>query len=456
MESADNTPLGKKTKTRKASNKTALEFLPDADEIERRPLPLTARVTLHVFVLALAAFVAWANYSEVDLVVTARGRLVTPLPNIIVQPLETSIIQSIDVRVGQVVKKGEQLAALDPTFSEADETQLRTQLDSLDTQLKWMEAELSGGKISDGISTDPDTLLQSRLSGERRASYIAQLLKLEENIGRVRASMETNRRDQKGLSSRVVVLRQSAAIAHELVLEKYAVRTRWLDAQDRLLETERTLELAKNREFELRKELATLEAEKISFETGWRQKTMEDQLNLSRERDAVVEQLQKADRRHKLVVLTSPSDAVVLDIAKLSQGSVVQGAEKFFTLVPLGAELEAEVQLDSMDVGYVKVHDKSFIKFDAYPFQKHGTIPATLKSVSQDAFRRDAASNTGLEAYYLSRIRLEKTRLNKMPDHAKLLPGMTLSAEIVVGKRSVMSYLLWPLKKALDESIREP
>ncbi len=136
-----------------------------------------------------------------------------------------------------------------------------------------------------------------------------------------------------------------------LVDQKYAVRSRLLEVQDRLIEAERSLEMAKNRQIEIGRELAGLEAEKVSFETGWRQKMMEELLNVSRERDAVNEQLQKADKRSKLVELTSPIDAVVLDIAKLSQGSVAQGAEKLFTLVPLDAELEAEVQIDAHGCG---------------------------------------------------------------------------------------------------------
>jgi len=79
---------------------TAVDFLPDADEIEHRPLPKSARITLHTLLLAVVVFLLWANFSETELVVTARGRLITPLPNIVVQPLENSIVQSIDVRVG--------------------------------------------------------------------------------------------------------------------------------------------------------------------------------------------------------------------------------------------------------------------------------------------------------------------------------------------------------------------
>lgn len=437
-----------------SSPKAAVDFLTDADEIERRPLPRMARMTLHVMLLAFVAFIAWASFSEVDLVVVARGRLVTHLPNIVVQPLETSIIQAIEVRPGQIVKKGERLAALDPTFSEADESQLRTRLVSLENQLQQLEIVLSG-KTGPGTGVDADSRLQERLSGERQANYGAQVRRLDETIARTRAALETGRRDQEGLASRVKVLKEMESMQEGLVEQKYAVRSRLLDAKDRLLEAERSLQVAKNREQELRRELSGLEAEKSSFQTGWRQKALEDLLAVTRERDSVSEQLQKADKRFKLVVLTSPSDAVVLDIAKLSQGSVAKAAEPLITLVPLGSDLEAEVQIDALDVGYVKIGDVVNIKLDAFPFQKHGTIPGELMRISEDAYRRESAT-AGLDAFYTGRVVLKEARIKNMSDKARLLPGMTATAEIVVGKRSIMSYVLWPMIKAMDESIREP
>jgi HlyD family secretion protein len=183
---------------------------------------------------------------------------------------------------------------------------------------------------------------------------------------------------------------------------------------------------------------------------------MEDMLAVSRERDSVQEQLQKADRRHKLVNLTAPVDGVVLDIAKLSPGSVVKEAETFFTLVPLNAPLEAEVHIESVDVGYLKIGEPVHIKLDAFPYQRHGTIDAKIRTISEDAFRRDASPKSGADAFYVSRISLDSTSLKNMNGGSRLLPGMTLSAEIVVGKRTVLSYLAWPLSKGLTEAIREP
>jgi HlyD family secretion protein len=454
-------PHANSPSSEKKADATAIEFLPDADEIERRPLPRSARSTLYVLVLTIISFLLWATFSKVDRVVVAHGRVVTPLPNIVVQPLETAVIQSIDVQVGQVVKKGQKLATLDSTFAEADQAELKTHIESLDNQTERLKAELAGKHPPQNPLANADSKMEAELSSERQANYKAQMEKLSETIAGLHAALDTNRHDQQILETRVKSLQEIESMQEKLVAQQFGARVHLLEARDKRLEVERDMQLAKNKEQELKRQLAASEAEKTAFELGWRQKMMEDLLATAHDRDTQTEQLRKADRRHKLVTLVAPTDSVVLDIAKLSQGSVIREAETLFTLVQLDTELESEVQIDSIDTGYVKVGDTARLKLDAYPFQKHGFLTGQIKTISEDAFRRDNLGNPsllaqGTDAFYLSRITFGNAKLKNMPPQAKLLPGMTLTAEIVVGKRSVMSYLLWPLGKAVDESIGEP
>ncbi len=439
-------------------NATAIEFLPDADEIERQPLPAYARRTLHLLAVSLVLSLLWAGFSEVERVVIAQGQLVNPLPNIVVQPIDTSIIQKIEVRVGQVVRKGEVLATLDPTFAQADEAQLRNRLKSLDNQTQGLSAELSGAAHNHPVSSkDADAQLQLLLAKERQANFQAQTTRMQENLARLAASLDTSRKDQAVLQQRMKSLSEIEAMQESLVAQQFGAKLQLLEARDRRLSVERDLQMARNKELELIKEIASLEAEKTAFTKSWRQKTMEDLLSASRDRDGVNEQLQKADKRKKMVNLVSPIDAVVLEIAKLSEGSIVKEAEQMFTLVPLSSQLEAEVKIDSIDIGYIKNGDIAHLKLDAFPFQKHGALEAKVRTISEDAFRRDAAvMAAGTQTYYISRVAFGDAKLRNLPDKFRLLPGMTVTAEIVVGKRSVLSYLLWPLTKALNESIREP
>jgi hemolysin D len=443
-------------KGKSSKGKTVIEYLPDADEIERSPVPPFAQITMHVLLLSFASFALWASVSQLDQVVVAQGRLVNPLPNVVVQPLETSIIQSVDVRVGQVVKKGDTLATLDATFIQADENQLRLRLSSLETQTEGLGRELSGEVSNSKAAVSADGQLQANLASERKANYNAQQMKMSETAAKLRAALATNRHDQKLVASRLRSLKEMEAMQEKMVAQKFGAPIQLLEAQLRSKEVERELEVTTSREQEIKRELAAFEAEKIAFEKGWRQKTMEELLTVSRERDAVQEQLQKADKRSRLVTLVSPVDAVVLEIAKLSPGSIVKEAETFFTLVPLNVTLEAEVQIESADVGYVKLDHPVHLKIDAYPFQRHGTLDAKVRTISEDAFRRDTSGKSGVDSYYLTRITLDQVNLKNMLESARLLPGMTLSAEIVVGQRSVISYLAWPLTKGMNEAIREP
>lgn len=437
------------------------EFLPDADVIEGRPLHRASRWTLYALTGLLGCFLLWSIVSEVDEVVIARGKLVITVPNLVVQPLETSIIQSIDVKVGQVVKKGQRLAALDPTFTEADVGQVRGRTESLQAQVARLEAELSGrGLASLKEKNDEETQLQTGIYIEKAATYRARLQSLDDNIDKLRAALVTNAREYEVLRERVNGLAEIEAMQEKLYAQKFSSKLNLLESREKRMEIEREMSVAHNRAAELRKELSGAQAERLAFVKEWRQKGMEELVTVKRDRDSSVGQLQKADRRNKLISLVAPSDAVVLEIAKRSIGSVVREAEPLFTLVPLDAPVEVEAQIESNDVGEVKLGDEVKIKIDAFPFQKHGTLLGQVHTISEDAFAREPnqmRAGQQSDAYYMTRIQLDDgVTLQDVGKKFRLLPGLTLSAEIVVGKRRIISYFLYPLIRTLDESIREP
>src|SRR3954454_3272930 len=128
------------------------EFQSDATEVEQQAPPRLARLTLYS-VLALIAFgVTWASVSQVEMIVTAQGKLTTTRPNLVVQPLETSVIREIHVKAGDRVNRGDVLATLDPTFSQADIDQLRSRVAAFDASIDRLRAELDG---ADYVARDP-------------------------------------------------------------------------------------------------------------------------------------------------------------------------------------------------------------------------------------------------------------------------------------------------------------
>lgn len=437
-----------------------LDFLPDPDAIEQRPLAGVTQWVLYGLLSMLVVFVAWATFSDIDEIVTSRGQLVTSKPNIVVQPMETSIIQTIDVRVGQVVKKGQRLAALDPTFAAADESQLRGGLSSLDARTRRLEGELSqpsaiAGQVQGGHFEDAK--LQEQLKKTRSENYRVRLLSLDENLARLEASLKTNQQDQQMQESRVKSLSELEDMQERLISKNFGARQHLLEAKDKKLEVERDLQFARNREAEIRREIAAAKADRAAFQKDWQQRSMEELAEVRRDRNSTVDQLKKAEKRRSLINVTAPVDAVVLEITKLSTGSVAREAETLFKLVPLDVPLELEAKIEAADVGFVKVGDSVRIKLDAYPFQKHGSLQGHVQMVSLDAFTRESNQERAAgTSYYLARIRLDTAKLENVRGSFRLLPGLSATGEIKVGERSVISYFLYPIIGTLDQSLREP
>jgi hemolysin D len=231
-------------------------------------------------------------------------------------------------------------------------------------------------------------------------------------------------------------------------------RLQLLEATSQVLTLRGQFNDLKNRESELLHEQSAIMADSQAFTGEWQRKLSEELIQTRRERDDVAERLAKAERRSSLVSLIAPVDAVVLEMAKLSVGSIVKDAEPLVKLVPLNVPLELEVEIAARDIGLIEPGAPVRIKLDAFPFQRHGTLDGDVRTISADAFQRPADQTGG--AYYRTRVRLLNTHLRDVPENRILGPGMVVQAEIKVGTRSVLSYLLYPVIRMLDESIREP
>ena len=434
------------------------QFQSDATEIDSQPEPIMARATLWALASLVVFGITWASVAKIDRIVTARGKIVSIAPNVVVQPLEAAVVRSIDAKVGDVVKAGTALATLDPTFTMADVDQIEARIASLDAFIARLEAEQAHRPYKPDANSRFDYgMLQEAIWKERQTQYSAQMRVYDERISRAMANVTSREREREYLASRLKIVREVESMRVELEQSKTGSRLNSLAARDTRIEIERTLSNADNALIENRHEMESINAEREVFQRQWDGKIVEDLVAKRNERDSLTEQLVKARKKQEMVRLETPVDAVVLEVAPRSVGSVIQGAEPFFKLVPLDASLEIEANIQARELGYVAVGDPVQIKIDAYTFQEHGMAEGVVKVISGDSFSETRA-NADLPpgAYYRARIELSKIELRNVPDNFHLVPGMPLSAEIKIGERSVISYFLRPLLRGFNESMREP
>lgn len=430
------------------------DFQPDALAIETRAPPRATRATLYVIAALIVSAVAWAAWSEVDRIVVAEGRLVTTTPNLVVQPLEVSMIRSIAVAPGDVVRAGDTLATLDPTFAAADAAQLAARLASRNAQLARLEAEIAGAEYRAPPGAAEEERLQEAAFLQRRAWRGARLRDLEERSARATAAIATAERDGESLVGRLEVLRELEAMRTQLLASQTGSRVALLEVRNQRLDLEGRAENLRLRAVELRHELEATRAERDAFLEEQRRTAFEELVRLRDERDAIAEELAKAAMRRRISVLTAPADAVVLQVADRSVGSVLREAEPLVTLVPLNVPLEAELVVEARDIGRVALDQPVRIKLDAWPYQEHGTLSGSLRTISEGVFTREGEQRAG--AIYRARARIEAAELRGVPASFRVIPGMTVTGEIKAGRRNVLSYFLHPFLRGLDEGLREP
>ena len=423
------------------SKKTILdEALPsqgDLVHLLEEPLPKGIRSTLYYCVgLALVCLVVSVCF-KVDVVVQGLGKLTYDAPPIVLQAFERAILRSLHVRPGDKVRKGQELATLDPTFAQADLSAIERRKMLVHAQVKRLESEAYGTAYKPEPSDGQAGLLQGEILLKRTAEYKSRIKALGEAVEESEAAL------LRIQSEREVVGQQLSS--------RLRIERDFRDTADRLVEKQHQLEAAR--------------AQKESFVQQWHRTLLEELTTQRSEESQIDAALTKSSKINSLVVISAPADGIVLDIANRSVGSVLRETEPLVILAPTDAPLLCDMELGSSEIGNVAVGDAALIKVDAFPFQRYGGLDGKIRSISHES-HVPGGDATGMESIGNKRaihggshrvtVELTNDRMTQLPENKSLFPGMTTSGEIHVGRRRLINYLLDPLLRGLRESFREP
>lgn len=445
--------------TKSPTDSEVVNFSSETEEIRNKPRPVFLSITTITISVLIIILLGFAAVARVDRVVTSdRGKIVPVQGAILFQALDTSIIKSLDVREGDQVKKGTLLATLDPTFAAADVEQLENQLLSLDAQIGRAIAEQNGEpydpKQIQGGKNNYLTL-QKSLFEQRRSQLRSQVESFDQKIAQTQATIERLRGDDLRYREREKISRQIEDMRQQLVYKQAGSLLNLLIATDTRLEMLRTMENGRNSLVEAQHQLSALQSDKDAFVQQWMSVSSQDLVTAQGARDNVVSQLMKAARRKDLVQLNAPEDAIILTRAPVSVGSVLREGEKLMTLTPINAPLEAEITIPAREVGFIRPGDGVTLKIDAFPFTEYGSAVGKLGWISEGSFSADD-NGTPTEPYYKARVIIKEQKFVRVPPTFRLIPGMTLKADIHIGERSVLGYVIAGATRGLTESMREP
>ena len=442
------------------------DFSPSLLRIQERPPAPLAGWMLRLLVALLAGVVIWAALGQLDIVAVADGKLVPASYLKIVQPAEQGIVKEILVQEGQQVAEGEVLIRMDAVTSEADVRALQSEHDNKRLALRRIDAQLAGKFLLRDAGDPPE------LFAHVEAQYAANVRAYESALAQERSLLDKARHDLAGARATKAKLEQVLPhyIEQEKAFEKlskdgFAGRIMYTDKQRERIEKEQDL---RTQGFVIRSSQSVIEQseKKIAqISADYRRQLRTERVETAAQLEKVQQELAKHEHRHRLLELKAPQAGMVKDLATHTVGTVAMPGTILMTLVPKDEQLLAEVWVSNQDVGFVRPGQPVKLKLAAFQFTKYGMLEGTVRQVSADATEAPSANTrsdvlTGRDRpmgplTYRALVDLKHQELESDGARYALAAGMQTSAEINLGTRSILEYLVSPVRKAWHEAARE-
>ena len=470
------------------------EFLPAHLELTETPLSAAPKWIARLVILFALIALLWAIFGKLDIVAVAQGKTSLGGRSKTIQALETAVVERINVKDGQTVKKGDVLIELAGIGSDSD---YNRSLEALRAAYlnKWRSetllAAIENGhspKLSSSIDTgkqvnnhedtkqvasapqglqaasETTSLKQQIIASIPQSAIIeAQTLVLnqyqawstkDQQLASVKEQRKAERTSTQAQINKLAAMTQiegqRVSDYRELVAQDYLAKHSLLEQESKYIQAKNDLASQQSTLQQIAQAIKQAEDER----TLNTQTIKRDTLDVLRQANEQIGQLEpeaaKAEQRKQLLTLTAPVDGTVQQLAMHTIGGVVTAAQPIMVIVPSEDKLEIEAIVPNKDIGFVQVGQEVVVKIESFPYTRYGYLTGKVKTVSFDA-----VENKDLGLVYTAIVSLDKDTLNIDGKPVRLDAGMNATAEIKTGKRSVISYLLSPLQTKVDESLRE-
>ena len=441
----------------KRDRRLQYEFLPAAEEIIETPAAPFGAVVIWLTTILLVLVLAWAYLGQIDIVAVGNGRVSTEGSVKVVQSASYGVVKRITAQEGQRVHKGDVLVELDKTTAEKE---LATTTQSLNIARAERDIlrRLAMGNGADDIinsagASDEAKAVLREFTTSQLALASAKEQALKGSIASHQRQLQFNQQTKAQLEGEVQKLKdRQVKVKQKLESANAIERIRLqneLDTLEQRITTANSAATSQGQQV-LQSQLTLAQAQSQSqVSLAETNSSIGGQVITQEQRIAELENnLAKAKRALEQTTITAPVDGTILALNTRTIGGVVNVAERIAQIVPDNDLLYVDVTLDNQDVGFVRVGQRVVVKVATYPFQRYGYLEGTVENISPDAIQDE---KKGL--VYKAKVKLSGANSSKK-NRLKLLPGMSVSAEITTGKRRIIEFFLDPLMTHVDDSLK--
>ncbi len=415
-----------------------------------------SQMIVWIILLVILWLIFWASQAELDKIVRGDGKVVPSSQIQIIQNLEGGIVESLFVQTGDKVKAGQILLKLDNTqfASSYGESELREA--ELTSKAQRLTAEAFGQpfKITQNEDVSPQI---KRLYEREYRLYEARSKQLQttdnilvEQIEQKKLELQDAYSQQKQLSRSLQLLKKEVALMKPLVKEGIASQVDLLKLER---EENEAFSKLKGVQFSIPRLKSSIEEARNKRNDAKEQfaNDAHEELNMVlAEKEQLIKSIAALQDRVDRTDIKSPVNGTVKQMFVNTIGGVVQPGSDIVEIVPEDDTLVLETKILPADIGFIYPGLKAKIKFTAYDFAIYGGLDGTVKRISADTITDEEGNS-----FYIARIETDKNHLGTESNPLFLLPGMTASVDVIVGKHTVLDYLLKPIIKAQGTALRE-
>ena len=441
----------------KRDRRLQYEFLPAAEEIIETPAAPFGAVVIWLTTILLALALAWAYLGQIDIVAVGNGRVSTEGSVKVVQSASYGVVKRITAQEGQRVHKGDVLVELDKTTAEKELATTAQSLNIARAERDILRRLAMGNGADDiinsaGVSDEAKAVLRE-FTASQLALAGAKEQALKGSIASHQRQLQFNQQTKAQLEGEAQKLKDRQAKVKQKLESADAIERIRLQNELDILEqriTNANSAATSQGQQVLQSQLTLAQAQSQSqVSLAETNSSIGGQVITQEQRIAELENnLAKAKRALEQTTITAPVDGTILALNTRTIGGVVNVAERIAQIVPDNDLLYVDVTLDNQDVGFVRVGQRVVVKVATYPFQRYGYLEGVVENISPDAIQDE---KKGL--VYKAKVKLSGANSSKK-NRLKLLPGMSVSAEITTGKRRIIEFFLDPLMTHVDDSLK--
>ncbi|MEO8343703.1 MAG: HlyD family type I secretion periplasmic adaptor subunit [Gallionella sp.] len=441
----------------------ALDFAPGLLSIQESPPARLPRAMMYTVGVLFVILVLWAFFGKLDIIASAEGHLVPETYIKIVQPSDAGIVQEILVKEGEQVKQGQVLMRMDTQLAMADEKTIGNDLALRSLQLRRIDAELANKALARKRDDQNDLFHQIESQyHDHRLSYTDALEQAQDALDKSQHEYYSAQEVLSKLQQITPILKQQADSYADMGKDGYVPQMSVLDKQRDYLEKSQDLRAQQSTVASLASAVKQAKKQIDQITSKYRSDLQNERVEAEGQHRKLEQDLLKQEHKSGLLELKASQSGIVKDIATHTIGTVVSPGTVLLSIVPENEPLVAEIMVKNDDVGFVYPHQKVKVKLAAYPFAEYGMLDGEVTRIQADsnndtqAQTKDQSKDRPVQpSVYKAIISLSSQVLESEGKQLKLVPGMQVIAEINQGNRTVMQYLLSPVRKTLAESGHE-